>query len=168
MTFDSNAGDLPQLGVTNATRVVGDSFGASSYTSAEGIVVETGTTTNGDSTILGGDFALEFNGQRTGYLTHDATAPEVKTALEGLSTIGSVDVTASGPDENEGYTWTVTFLTELGDVESIIIDDADLTGTVPTGAVLEYKTGIFPPFDSLDPENGLPLGSATITDLSVS
>jgi hypothetical protein len=57
-------------------------------------------------------------------------------------------------------------LTELGDVESIIIDDADLTGTVPTGAVEEYTKGVFPPFDSLDPENGLPLGSATITDLS--
>ena len=57
-------------------------------------------------------------------------------------------------------------LTELGDVESIIIDDLDLTGTVPTGVVEELTKGIFPPFDSLDPENGLPLGSSTITDLS--
>ena len=65
-----------------------------------------------------------------------------------------------------GYTWTVTMLTELGDVESIIIDDLDLTGTVPTGVVEELTKGIFPPFDSLDPENGLPLGSSTITDLS--
>ena len=94
--------------------------------------------TNGTSVAMGGDFALSFNGQRTGYMEYEATALTVKTALESLSTIGSVDVTRAGPDENSGFTWTVTFLTELGDVESIIIDDADLTGTVPTGSVEEY------------------------------
>ena len=167
ITFDSNAGDLPQMGVANATagKAAGP-HGKTLFTSDGGVTVETHTTQNGTSVAMGGDFALSFNGQRTGYMSYEASDLTVKTALESLSTIGSVDVTRAGPDENDGYTWTVTFLTELGNVESIIIDDADLTGTVPTGSVEEYTQGIFPPFDSLDPENGLPLGSATITDLS--
>ena len=89
----------------------------------------------------------------------------VHSALESLSTVGTVDVVRAGPDENSGYTWSVTFLTELGDVEALIVDDLDLLGTVATGEVSEFLPGITPPFDSLDPANGLPLGSTTITNV---
>ena len=37
-------------------------------------------------------------------------------ALESLSTVGAVDVVRSDADVNGGYTWSVTFLTNLGDV----------------------------------------------------
>ena len=52
----------------------------------------------------------------------------MKEALEGLTTIGTVDVTRSTVDENGGYTWSVTFLTEMGDVPSMTTDVLALTG----------------------------------------
>ena len=64
----------------------------------------------------------------------------------------------------------MTFLTELGDLPPLVFDAAALTGTAPLGRVAEHDAGVFPPFDSLDPSNGLPLGSTTVThldDLSV-
>ena len=98
-------------------------------------------------------------------MDHDVTARGLKEALEATPTMGRVDVTRAGPDENLGYTWSVTFLTELGDLPPLLIDTAALTGTAPYGRVVEHDAGVFPPFDSLDPANGLPLGSTTLTEL---
>ncbi|KAH8074001.1 hypothetical protein JL721_2557 [Aureococcus anophagefferens] len=83
---------------------------------------DTNTTVNvtrirsSTSEALSGDFALEFRGQRTGYLT-STRRRTASRPLESLSTIGSV-------------------------------------------------AGVFPPFNSLDEANGLPLGSAAVTDLA--
>ena len=41
-----------------------------------------------------------------------------------------------------------------------------MTGSIPIATVTETVKGISPPFNSLDPENGLSLGSATIIDLN--
>lgn len=65
-----------------------------------------------------------------------------------------------------GYTWLVTFNTDLGDVSSITADILSMTGTAPNLVVSEDVQGVAPSFASLDPDNGLPLGSATLTDLS--
>ena len=51
----------------------------------------------------GGKFTVEYAGQRTGYLAYATSAAAMKTALEQLSTIGTVDVTRSDKDENKGY-----------------------------------------------------------------
>jgi len=67
--------------------------------------------------------------------------------------------------QHQGFTWSVTFLTELGDLPAVVVDGAALTGTAPLMRVFEHDAGIFPPFDSLDPTNGLPLGSTTLTHL---
>lgn len=67
---------------------------------------------------------------------------------------------------NGGYTWIVTFNTDLGDVDSLTADIMSMTGTAPVLAVSESVKGIAPSFASLDPYNSLPLGSATLTDLS--
>jgi hypothetical protein len=83
----------------------------------------------------------------------------VETALEALDTVGSVDVARSDSDENGGYTWTVTFLTNLGDVERIDFDALSLTGTAHAGTVAELEPGVFPPFNSLDVDNGLRSGA---------
>ena len=93
------------------------------------------------------------------------SARGLKEALEATPTVGRVDVTRVGPDENLGFTWSVTFLTELGDLPPLLFDGAALSGTAPFGRVAERGAGVFPPFDSLDPANGLPLGGTTLTNL---
>lgn len=51
--------------------------------------------------------------QVTGYIPYDISADEMKSALESLSTIETVYVTRSTVDSNNGYTWFVTFATEV-------------------------------------------------------
>ena len=101
ITFDTNAGDLQQLGVANNTAAP-RADGRTVFTSESGITIRTDTSVNGTSQVLGGDFALAFNGQRTGYLDFQSSALTVKTALESLSTVGAIDVSRAGPDENYG------------------------------------------------------------------
>ena len=179
--------------------------------------------TSGTSIDLGGDFALSLGGSRSQYLPSDASARDVKLALEAMDTVGTVDVErndgdeqvrpnrtttflgdfheqisanlSAGPSVNDspsvvevdrqsktrvvpcrhvwfspqvygGYTWIVTFNTDLGDVESLTADIMSMTGTAPVLAVSENVKGVAPSFSSLDPYNSLPLGSATLTDLS--
>jgi len=77
----------------------------------------TSTTT---SFIPGGTFALSFLGQRTGDLDYNVTASGLKSALENLSNINTVEVyrelycsqqvgqNACGNDQ--GYVWMITFV----------------------------------------------------------
>ena len=60
----------------------------------------------------------------------------------------------------------MTFNTDLGDVGTLTADIMSMTGTAPVIAVSENVPGVAPSFASLDPYNSLPLGSATLTDLS--
>ncbi len=63
--------------------------------------VETGrqAENSGTSIKLGGDFALSLGGSRTQYLPSDASARDVKLALEALDTVGTVDVERNDGDE---------------------------------------------------------------------
>ena len=110
---------------------------------------------------LGGIFTLTHGGSRTGYLPYDATALAVQTALSSLPSTGTVAVTRSDVDENRGYTWTVTFLSNLGDVTSLVADDSSLTGTVASITVVEATKGVAPGFNQ--GVGGLPLGSHIVT-----
>src|SRR5260221_780463 len=56
-----------------------------------------------------GTFTLTFNGQTTGPLGFNATAAQVQTALQGLSTIGAGNVTVA----QFGNLYTVTFVGAL-------------------------------------------------------
>ena len=143
ITFDTNAGDLDELqcATLNAT-------GSCAFT----------TTRDGTSETLGGTFTLEFEGQRTGYLPYDISADDMKTALELLDTVGEVDVSRSDADENSGYVWSVTFLTDLGNLNTMVADGRSLMGTVPIITIHE-NDGTSPPFNS--GVGGLALGSET-------
>jgi hypothetical protein len=149
VTFDGNAGDLPLMTVSVD---VGATFGASKTASDDTVAVV--SNTQGTSAVLGGVFALQFEGQRTGYMPFDASAAVVKAQLEILSTIGNVDVTRSSADPNNGYVWTVTFGNNLGDLEAIVPDALALTGTAPYIEITEHIKGVFPPFNSKDAANG--------------
>jgi hypothetical protein len=167
VTFDTNAGDLNLLNVRMYSTAAPATFSTTGSSSVfSGTTVQLSQVQAGTSQVIGGNFALTFRSARTVYVPFDSSARTVKNILEALPTIGQVDVTRSSADENGGYTWLVTFLTELGSLDLIQFDNQDMTGTVVTGKVYKDRVGISPPFNSLDFINNLPLGSAVITDLS--
>jgi hypothetical protein len=187
VTFDTNAGSLLPMTVSAGASAIGGTAiakpgvagGSSSIsTSATVTILSTagdpgvvkGTCHDGTCAVagyLGGHFTLAYKGQVTGYMEWKSTAADVKAALEALSTVGTVDVVrTANADENQGYTWTVTFKTNLGDLDAIVVDYRALTGTVATASVAEVRKGVFPPFNSKDPAHGLALGSTTVTNLA--
>lgn len=92
------------------------------------------TATNEEQIITlasatGGTFTLSFGGQTTSGIAYNAAAGTVETALEGLSTIGSSNVSVSG---SAGGPWTVEFIGSLRgtDVAQITIDASSLTGVL--------------------------------------
>lgn len=59
-------------------------------------------------TVTGGTFTLSYRGQTTGALAYNASAATIQTALTGLSTIGTGNVTVSGSGPWD-VTWTGSF-----------------------------------------------------------
>lgn len=165
VTFDTNAGtSLPELEATIFQTDDKDNGGDTSASSTGpgnneftngGVAVGIDVTTfrAGTSDALAGYYALSFRGARSAYLRYDASARAVEQALESLDTIGDVAVFRSKADENSGFTWSITFITELGDNPPITFDGRSLLGTVATGVVAEAKKGVSPPFNSLDQIN---------------
>jgi len=96
VTFPPTMGDVPQMTVVS-----------SSLTPVPTAVASTSTLVQGN--VIGGTFRLQFEGQTTSSLAYDASANDVRLALEGLSTLGVVVVSRTGPDYQNGYAWTVTF-----------------------------------------------------------
>jgi hypothetical protein len=80
--------------------------------------------------LVAGSFELDFMGETTGPIRSDFSAAEMKAELDRLPTIGEVYVTrstlvgrsarAGGGAQTQtgdgGYTWSVTFVSEIGDV----------------------------------------------------
>jgi hypothetical protein len=142
ITFDTAAGDIQEVTAVTVP-------GGSSLT--------TSTLRTGNSVALGGLFTVSFRGQRSIYLpAGDAalTANAMRTALETLTTIGTVEVSRSDVDENLGYTWSVTFMTEFDDPPLMVMDSRALTGTAAEAKVAEYKKGVPPPFSAPDGTDG--------------
>lgn len=84
----------------------------------------------------GGDFTLTFQGQTTAAIAYNATAAQVKTALDALSNLEVADTaTAGGP--LPGTAVTVTFQGQYagGDVPALVADGSGLTGGDATTAV---------------------------------
>ena len=167
ITFLTNTGDLPLLLVNSSSSA--SLYSAQNSNSTGGTLTPSAAVAtvlpvrDGTSTGLGGTFTVAFNGQVTGYLKYDTTADEMKSALESLTTIETVAVTRSGVDVNNGYTWSVTFQTELGPQSYMTMDVLAMTGTMPKGYVNKAVVGVSPPFTS--GPGGLALGSAIITDM---
>ncbi|MFN4352934.1 MAG: fibronectin type III domain-containing protein, partial [Hylemonella sp.] len=71
-------------------------------------------TTAATEADLGGEFVLAFEGKRTQALPFDASATEVRQALQALPSLGAVHVTRRR--EGVGLRWVVTFLGNPGAV----------------------------------------------------
>ena len=79
---------------------------------------------------LGGFFSINFMGESTSNIDIDADADEIKEALEGISTIDSVDVTTQALKTDflttYGQRWLITFKSPQGDLPSMLIEsDSD-------------------------------------------
>lgn len=102
--------------------------------------VQTVTITGGPT---GGSYTLTFSGQTTAAIPYNATAAQVKTALEALSNVEVGDVAVSG-GPHPGTAVVVTFGGQyLGeDVAQMTASGASLTGgTSPAVAVATTTAG---------------------------
>jgi hypothetical protein len=61
-------------------------------------------------TGINGNFSLTFRGNTTALLHYNTSANDMKTALEALPVIDTVEVTRSNATSMNGYTWTVEFV----------------------------------------------------------
>jgi hypothetical protein len=72
----------------------------------------------------GGTFRLSFGGQSTGNLAYNATAAQVRSALEGLSSIGAGNIgVTGGPGPNAP--WFIEFRNGLGNTNVGPLDGTD-------------------------------------------
>lgn len=100
--------------------------------------VQTITITGGPT---GGNFTLTWRGQTTANIAYNASAANVKSALEALSTVGAGNVDVSG-------TYAVTFTGVLGNKPQplIVANGAGLTGgTSPAVTVAQTNAGYHSP-----------------------
>ncbi|WP_417375975.1 Calx-beta domain-containing protein [Gimesia maris] len=94
--------------------------------------------------LSGGTFTLSFEGEETASLSHNATAADVKSALEALTSIGADNVQVI-LENSDSPVFTVTFVRELSkqDVSSLVIDGSNLEFSHPE--LLSYPDGIWSP-----------------------
>ena len=162
VTFLTKSGDLPQVELLDAMDVLSGSVGLSGHDSAG---TSAATIIEGTSFALGGSFALTYRGERTSYMPYNASSAILAAELEELTTIYDISVQRSLMNENGGYTWTVTFEENLGDLPLLEADASSLSGTMALAVVEEVVQGQPPPFDQ--GQGGLPLGAQVIADVQV-
>jgi hypothetical protein len=96
------------------------------------------TTEAKDGQTLAGGFTIRFKNFITPVIKHDATATDMKKIIEEnlnivspntatvrplrgdvVPGVGQVDVSRSLQDSQEGYTWSVTFLSAIGNIKQL-------------------------------------------------
>ena len=130
VSFADESGDL------NEMTCVTDNFHTNSVISD----APCGVSTVSDGNQLGGTFILSLGAEETSALAHSATASQVQTALQAFNSIAAVAVTRGAADTQLGYSWTISFTSNVGDVplmESI----NSLTGTGANIAIEERHKG---------------------------
>lgn len=89
----------------------------------------------------GGTFTLSYGGQTTAALAWNATAGQIETALEGLSTIGTGNITAVSAPMDDAI--TITFADTFGDASLVTMNSTALLDgvAVVTNSIAETTTG---------------------------
>jgi len=130
ITFTSQIGNLPEIVASPSISWTGTNPTINVFTEREGTFP------------LGGSFQLSYKGEKTDTLSFDASSEDVKVGLESLETIGLVEVSMF--QNNNGFNYFVTFLSEIGDLPSIIVHDAQLTGPNAKARIATIRDGITP------------------------
>lgn len=120
---------------------------------------EVQTITEGGSGLT--SFTLTYSGQTTASLDDQATAAEIKTALENLSNIAAGDVTVTG---DPGGPYTVTFGGTLADT-NVAQMTATPTGGTGTVTIATTTAGGTEGSGGLETCAGLLFGFATIPNV---
>ncbi len=102
--------------------------------------IQTITTSAQNGQTLSGGFVLMFKTYSTPIIPHDISPLELKSIIEdnlnimnpysgpvfsnrekvtSPAGVGIVNVTRSDPDSQEGFTWTITFTTSIGNIEQL-------------------------------------------------
>eukprot|EP00948_MAST-09A_sp_MAST-9A-sp1_P000178 g178.t1 len=90
--------------------------------------VQTITTSAKYGQTLGGYFRVLYKGQQSDAIPHDASAVLMKQKLENsLKRMGVISVGRNHLRVNQGYTWTITFETAIGNVPQLLTVN-ELTG----------------------------------------
>lgn len=141
---------------TYALNGVSGAFGSSSIASTRqisGAVDEVQSIwTQATANNIDGTFAVNFRNsfaQSAGAIINfDDTAADVQTKLQNLPTLGRLNVTRQ-PNSVYGMTWMITFLSNIGDLPLLIVDDTLLTGSGANVVVEEVVKGIDVPFETI-------------------
>jgi hypothetical protein len=135
ITFIENSGKLQKL--------VGQVTTLSGQTTDDGRI-DVNIIQNGTAPQLSGTFKLSFRGETTSDIIWNATDQEVKTKLENLHSVETVQVSRSLKDHNGGFIWLVTFLTEKDDIPMLKMDGLSLLGANCPYNIIDNKpiTGI--------------------------
>ncbi len=98
-----------------------------------------------NANLLDGYFRLEYSNEISGPIPSDANEQEMQDALESLNSVGSVQVTRSNSDNQNGYSWTIEFTSEMngGNLDDLLVHSDDLTSTnnAIDGAVAKLDSG---------------------------
>jgi hypothetical protein len=121
VTFSRNAGNVAPLGLVVSTPSLNRSL--SVITWREGrlkieAVPEVQVVTCSGNGVIGGSYQLTVFSNITDAIPFDASASEVKAALEALDFIASVQVIYLG-SESDGFTYKISILDPPGDLEQI-------------------------------------------------
>lgn len=90
-------------------------------------------------TASGGTWTFTYGGQTTAGLDWDASAATVQAAIQGLSSVGSGNMTVTGTDVNTGYTITAANTLGYQPLVEPTINGGSLTGSTP---VLQIATTV--------------------------
>jgi uncharacterized protein YpmB len=87
-----------------------------------------------------GTFTVSYGAETSPRIAHDATETEVKLAIEEMKAITQVTTTRVA-NSNNGYTWSVTFVQDLGDIAELVPDYSRLEGANPVVTVAQEVQG---------------------------
>lgn len=106
------------------------------------------------SGATGGTFALKFGDETTSALAFNAAAGTVQTALEGLPSIGTGNVTVSGSGTT-GSPFVVTFVNALAqrNAPTLVFDRTNLTPKASVSTLVANTTSAFTLNTVNDPTN---------------
>jgi hypothetical protein len=93
-----------------------------------------------DGNIITGSFIIGMNGETTVPIDSQAADTTVKTALENLGAVSSVTVVRTNMDGQSGHTWTITFTSNVGDLNALSVISS-LVGTGVDVTVTEVQKG---------------------------
>jgi flagellar hook-associated protein 2 len=91
------------------------------------------------TSITTGTFTLSYNGYTTSAINYNASIGDIQAALNSIPGVQSGDITVSGDTLDTSGNLTFTFKNTLGDVNSILVDSANLSSSL---SVTEQTKGV--------------------------